>query len=659
MDPRLTNLTKALGIQSVEKIQKARVLVIGAGGIGCELLKNLVQNGFTDIEVVDLDTIDVSNLNRQFLFRKKDVGSSKSRVAKESVLRFNPNVKMVAHHGNVKNGDKFNAAFVKQFTVVANALDNVGARRHVNRLCVKAGVPLVESGSTGYLGQATIHYGGVCECYDCRPKATPKVHPICSVRSEPEKYVHCIEYGKQMFRLLFGAMEDSMLSDSSAAAAAEEEEESMAANPSQEDATKSSSSSSTETEAEQSVTEIAAQRPTVFDQQTLRDYAKGVLRAFFTTKMHQELEAREFKIRDPIPFDFNGSVDTLYTTDVSDLMHTGGSALQQTVWTVSENASVFVRCIEEMWNEENRISIGSYEFDKDNRTALDFVIAASNLRASVFSMKLESPFGVKQIAGNIVHAIATTNAMAAGLEMMEILKIVTIGPENKEEIKKKCKYTGIFAEPTRKGHILVPATLEPPNKKCPVCSEAGAVVTLDVTKTTLVTFLTSIVKAKLGFSKPEFDVGNDINRVWMYPDDYEDDGGADKFDHIMIDQLPGSGGIQDGSVVTMNDDIQGTKIDVKIIHQKEEDFDKEKHPEFFSITYAAKSEANEKEDEGKTKDSSGKGDEDDMEIIEDDDDDFLMIIEDPAAEQASEKKRNSDDDALSSEPAKKRCKVGE
>ena len=151
MDPRLTNLTKALGIQSVEKIQKARVLVIGAGGIGCELLKNLVQNGFTDIEVVDLDTIDVSNLNRQFLFRKKDVGSSKSRVAKESVLRFNPNVKMVAHHGNVKNGDKFNAAFVKQFTVVANALDNVGARRHVNRLCVKAGVPLVESGSTGYL----------------------------------------------------------------------------------------------------------------------------------------------------------------------------------------------------------------------------------------------------------------------------------------------------------------------------------------------------------------------------------------------------------------------------------------------------------------------------------------------------------------------------
>ncbi len=54
--------------------------MVGAGGIGCELLKTLVLSGFEDIEMIDLDTIDVSNLNRQFLFRKRHVGMSKAKV---------------------------------------------------------------------------------------------------------------------------------------------------------------------------------------------------------------------------------------------------------------------------------------------------------------------------------------------------------------------------------------------------------------------------------------------------------------------------------------------------------------------------------------------------------------------------------------------------
>ena len=69
------------------------------------------------------------------------------------MLRFRPSARIVAHYGNVKE-PAFGVAFVSRFALVLNGLDNMDARRHVNRLCLAAGVPLVESGTAGYLGQA-------------------------------------------------------------------------------------------------------------------------------------------------------------------------------------------------------------------------------------------------------------------------------------------------------------------------------------------------------------------------------------------------------------------------------------------------------------------------------------------------------------------------
>lgn len=87
-----------------QAMRASKLLVIGAGGIGCELLKNLVLTGFEHIEIIDLDTIDVSNLNRQFLFRARHVGQPKAVVAREVVLGLNPRAAetIVAHHANIK-----------------------------------------------------------------------------------------------------------------------------------------------------------------------------------------------------------------------------------------------------------------------------------------------------------------------------------------------------------------------------------------------------------------------------------------------------------------------------------------------------------------------------------------------------------------------------
>ena len=151
----MTDLSATLGESLCTKLNASKILVVGAGGIGCELLKNLVLSGFLHIEIVDLDTIDVSNLNRQFLFRSHHVGLSKAQVAKEIALEFNPAVNITAHHGNIKKPE-FGLEYFRQFTLVLNALDNVDARRHVNRLCLATDTPLIESGTTGYLGQVSV-----------------------------------------------------------------------------------------------------------------------------------------------------------------------------------------------------------------------------------------------------------------------------------------------------------------------------------------------------------------------------------------------------------------------------------------------------------------------------------------------------------------------
>lgn len=71
--------------------------------------------------------------------------------------------------------------------VVLNGLDNTEARRHVNRLCLSAGVPLVESGTTGYIGQVDIHIKGRTNCFECFPKPAPKTYPTCTITNTPSQ----------------------------------------------------------------------------------------------------------------------------------------------------------------------------------------------------------------------------------------------------------------------------------------------------------------------------------------------------------------------------------------------------------------------------------------------------------------------------------------
>jgi ubiquitin-activating enzyme E1 C len=138
----------------------AKVLVVGAGGLGCELLKNLALSGVRNITLVDLDTIDLTNLNRQFLFRLKDVGKYKADVAAEFVKKRCPWVNITTHKNPIQT---YKDEFFKEHQVVINGLDNVEARRWVNAKIASL-VPQNEDGT--YEDSETIIIDGGTEGFN-------------------------------------------------------------------------------------------------------------------------------------------------------------------------------------------------------------------------------------------------------------------------------------------------------------------------------------------------------------------------------------------------------------------------------------------------------------------------------------------------------------
>ncbi|WFC99286.1 E1 ubiquitin-activating enzyme [Malassezia yamatoensis] len=438
-----------LGEEAVERLKQTRMLVVGAGGIGCEVLKDLVLLGVGHLEIIDLDTIDLSNLNRQFLFQKQHIQKPKAEVAKASASAFNSSVNITAHYASIQ-ATEFDLKFFGSFDVVLSALDNLATRRYVNRMCIAANVPLVESGTAGFLGQVQPIRAGHTECYDCTEHPTPTTFPVCTIRSTPSTPMHCIVWAKNwLFPQLFG--EDDESADAELEEAAKAGENSA--------------------ELENLRKETGYIRVLRSELSTDPDQAaRKVFEKVYNVDIRRLLSMEEMweTRQKPVPL----SLDEAHA-DSRSLVQTEVLKDRQ-MWSLAETADAFLDSAKKLASRAAESNM-PLAFDKDDIDALTFVTSASNLRAHVYHIPRQTQFDTKQLAGNIIPAIATTNAIVSGMAVVQALHMGM----------KKWDATRVVSVARRTDRYFTTFPPAPPNTKCGVCSDLYLSMDADVNSTTL------------------------------------------------------------------------------------------------------------------------------------------------------------------------------
>uniref|UniRef100_A0A8C7FIW2 E1 ubiquitin-activating enzyme n=1 Tax=Oncorhynchus kisutch TaxID=8019 RepID=A0A8C7FIW2_ONCKI len=187
------------GSQLQEELAKQRYFLVGAGAIGCELLKNFAMIGLAsgegEVIVTDMDTIEKSNLNRQFLFRPWDVTKMKSETAAAAVKQMNPSIRITGHQNRVGPDTErvYDDDFFESLHGVANALDNVDARMYMDRRCVYYRKPLLESGTLGTKGNVQVVIPFLTESYSSSQDPPEKSIPICTLKNFPNAIEHTLQ----------------------------------------------------------------------------------------------------------------------------------------------------------------------------------------------------------------------------------------------------------------------------------------------------------------------------------------------------------------------------------------------------------------------------------------------------------------------------------
>jgi len=168
-----------IGVAGQEKLKAARVLVVGAGGLGSPAALYLAAAGCGTVGLVDCDRVELSNLQRQVLFDSRDLARSKAEAGRERLTSLNPEIRVVAHALELKAANV--RAVFKDYDLVLDGTDRLATRYLVNDACVILGLPLVSAAIHRFEGQVMTYVPGRGPCYRCVfPQAPEGVVPSCA-----------------------------------------------------------------------------------------------------------------------------------------------------------------------------------------------------------------------------------------------------------------------------------------------------------------------------------------------------------------------------------------------------------------------------------------------------------------------------------------------
>jgi adenylyltransferase/sulfurtransferase len=168
-----------VGRQGQEKLSRAKVLCIGAGGLGTPVLLYLAAAGVGTIGIVDADLVEISNLQRQVLFQQNETGRLKVEVARERIQALNPSVKIEIHPTMLDPGNAL--AILASYHVVVDGTDNFKAKFLINDAAFKLGLPLIHASVLGFEAQLASFPGRGGPCYRCLfPEPPVSAVPNCA-----------------------------------------------------------------------------------------------------------------------------------------------------------------------------------------------------------------------------------------------------------------------------------------------------------------------------------------------------------------------------------------------------------------------------------------------------------------------------------------------